>query len=219
MTVQVSYSQDSVRIILATIRAILNNAADDEVIHANPADKLGKKVRLVMSKTTRQEEIKAMNREQLAHFLDIAIGECPKYYPLFLLMGRTGLRIGEALALQWDDLDLRNRTVRIARTLGEKSDTADTESTPKGGRGRDVDLSQQLTRMLFDLEGTRREEQARCNLVNLPPWSSGRTRVRPWTPRGSARRSRTPSRLPGCRSTSPRTSCGIPLPRSYYRME
>ena len=60
-------ARDSVRIIHATLRALLNAAVDDGVIITNPADKLGRTLRLVVNAKTRQEEVKAMTRDQLGH--------------------------------------------------------------------------------------------------------------------------------------------------------
>ena len=37
--------------------------------------------------------------------------------PIFIFLANTGLRIGEALALTFDDLDLENRTIRVNKTI------------------------------------------------------------------------------------------------------
>ena len=39
------------------------------------------------------------------------------YYEIFLVALATGLRRGELLALQWDDLDLKTRELRVRRTV------------------------------------------------------------------------------------------------------
>src|SRR2546427_213809 len=98
-----------------SLRTMLNAAIDDGVILANPADKLGRQLKLSMSAAHRQEEIKAMSREQLAHFLVTAERTEARLYPLFLTLARTGLRVGEALALQWNDLNVSGRDIRVAR--------------------------------------------------------------------------------------------------------
>jgi integrase len=49
----------------------------------------------------------------------------------------TGMRLGELAALRWDDVDLLNREVRVARTFVEGLG----ESSPKSGQGRVVDLT------------------------------------------------------------------------------
>jgi len=63
-----------VRIMHATLQAMLKAAADDGVILSNPAEKLGRQLHLVASAATRQEEIKAMIGEQRHLFFD----DCPQ---------------------------------------------------------------------------------------------------------------------------------------------
>src|SRR5581483_12362986 len=111
--------RNTVRLIHAVLRSVLNGAVDDGVILANPADKLGRQLRLVASKSAKQEEVKAFTREQLVRFLDASREVAARYYPLFFTLARSGLRLGEARGLQWADLDLdlTKRTMRIARTM------------------------------------------------------------------------------------------------------
>jgi integrase len=52
-------------------------------------------------------------------------------------MARTGLRVGEALALQWSDLDFEVREIRVERAVSN----AGVIDTPKSGHGRTVDMS------------------------------------------------------------------------------
>lgn len=37
--------------------------------------------------------------------------------PVLLLILDTGMRIGEALALEWSDIDFKNKTLRVNKTL------------------------------------------------------------------------------------------------------
>ncbi len=75
----------------------------------NPAAKLGRALKLTVSKATTQEEIKAMTKAQRQLFLATALREAPRYYPLFFVLAGTGMRLGEGLALQPDDLDFPPR--------------------------------------------------------------------------------------------------------------
>src|SRR5262249_46278540 len=143
------HAREHVRLMHATLRAMLNAALDDGLLVGNPAEKLGKKLRLVKSKEAQREEIKALSREQLATFLDTARTKAPLHFPLFFTLARTGLRLGEARALQWGDVDLDQREMRIERTVVDESNTK--LGTPKSGHARTVDLSRQaadLFRML-----------------------------------------------------------------------
>jgi len=110
-------SRATVRILYSTLRALLHAAVDDGVLLANPATRLERKPRVVAPPTTRQEEIKAMDRDQLRAFLGAASTHARRSYPLFLTLARTGLRLGEGLALQWENLDFSRRKLRVARAF------------------------------------------------------------------------------------------------------
>jgi len=154
-----------VRNILATLRVMLNAAVDDGVILTNPADRLGRKLRLVKSATTRQEEIKAFTRERLGTFLAWGPHEAPQFATLFLLLARTGLRLGEALVLRWDDLDFGNREIRVERAL-----SGGLIETPKSGHGRTVDMSRHLAQALQALLVARKTETLRRGWKEVPAW-------------------------------------------------
>lgn len=108
-------AHNSVRIIHATLRPLLNAALDDGIIVANPADRLGRQLRVVASPMARQEEIKALTRERVSDFLASARTISSLFYALFMLLARAGLRLGEALALHWNDVNFRDREIRVAR--------------------------------------------------------------------------------------------------------
>ena len=140
----------------------------DGLLVANPADKLGRTLRLATSSNVRQEEIKALTREQISSFLAASAattGSARRYYPFFLLLARTGMRMGEALALQWTDLDFGNHQIRVVRAFS----VGHIES-PKSGRSRAVDLSAQLAHTLLRLQVERRAETLRQGWAETPPW-------------------------------------------------
>jgi integrase len=85
--------------------------------------------------------------------LDTSREHFPRYYPFFLLLARTGLRIGEAMALQWEDIDFHGRFIEVRRTLYKNH-----ISTPKNGKTRRVDMSQQLTNTFKALLLERKKE-------------------------------------------------------------
>jgi len=162
-------ARNSVRIIHATLRASLHAAIYDGVILASPADKLGRQFKLMIPAAARQEEIKAMNREQVSAFLT-ATYTAPnpyerRHYPLFLLLARTGMRLGEARALQWSDVDWTGHEIRVVRAL-----SAGRIETPKSGHGRTVDMSDQLAHALLHLQVECKRETLRRRWVEVPQW-------------------------------------------------
>ena len=98
---------------------------------------------------------------------------------ILLLLARTGMRLGEALALQWQDLNFAEREIRVARALG----AAGRIDTPKSGRGRTVDVSQELVRTLRRLELERKTETLKGGWSALPLWVFCDSTGRPLSPR------------------------------------
>ncbi len=160
------FSRSSVALMLGVLRGLLTAAVDDGLILANPADRVGRQLRLGQRSSARQDEIKAMTYEQLDRFLATTGRVAPRYAPLFLFYARTGARLGEGLALQWPDVDFTGREIRIARSIGPGGHV----DTPKGGRGRTVDASQALATTLLRLHVERKRETLRRGWASMPPW-------------------------------------------------
>lgn len=60
-------------------------------------------------------EVKPLDVGQMGSLLEAARGT--DLYALWVVMATTGLRVGEALALCWDDADLDARRLRVSKTL------------------------------------------------------------------------------------------------------
>lgn len=67
----------------------------------------------------------------------------PEWQAMIVVALRTGLRLGELMALRWDDLDL----VR-GRMLVQRSVTRGVIGTPKSGKSRDVPLGASVVKVL-----------------------------------------------------------------------
>jgi len=72
-----------------------------------------------------------MSLEQLQSFLTTASRVAPRVYCLFRLLSATGMRLGEALALQYEDIDFSAQVIRISRAFSEDG----TLESPKSGHG------------------------------------------------------------------------------------
>ena len=77
----------------------MNASVEDGLMAANPAAKLGRVLKLTLSKATEQEEINARTKARRQLFLATAYRKAPRYCPLFFVLAGTGMRLGEALAL------------------------------------------------------------------------------------------------------------------------
>jgi integrase len=138
-----------------TLAAILDAAMEDGFIVKNPA-RLKKIVKAPTGHDIRseREEMQTWTAEQLKAFLawnkDTYEDEL---FPLWFTLARTGMRRGEALALQWRDLDLKAGRISIRRAAD--SATRGRVKVPKSGGARVIDADAQLMATLKALKATR----------------------------------------------------------------
>ena len=89
-------------------RRVLEQAVTEGLILQNPAE--GCKL-----PPARRQEMQILSREELQKLLIQAKDE--GYYEVFLLELATGLRVGELMALQWNDLNFKTGELRIERQV------------------------------------------------------------------------------------------------------
>ena len=89
-------------------RSALEKAVQEGLIRMNPA--VGCKL-----PPKKAREMQVLTREEIQRFLIHAKAE--GYFELFLLELTTGLRRGELLALQWDDLNLETGELQVTKQV------------------------------------------------------------------------------------------------------
>jgi integrase len=135
----------SVRNIMAPLRACLATAVREGVIRSNPARDIDLPHRPT-AEDAEQEAVHAMSPAELGTLLDLI----PERHRLFFrFLAATGLRISEAIGLQWRHLQLDGSTphVRVRRAIVKGR-----VGPPKSKQGRrDVPLDHALVSALRDL--------------------------------------------------------------------
>ena len=144
------YRPNSLKSILKRLNVILNAAVDDRVIEANPAARIGKTFRPIDDEP---ERVLSFTERELYSVLRCCMKTHDHCFPIFLLMARTGLRPGEAVALDWASVDFENYRIAVVQAVGPKGDVQKT----KKNLHRFVDMSDELTSVLV----THRNEQSR----------------------------------------------------------
>jgi integrase len=147
------YAQNTVRHMRDVISNVLNKAVDDETIKNNVSMriKITQKIRNgenagednngeVKDPLTAEEAILLLNTVRNDVKAPYPLSD---HYPLLLLLLRTGMRIGEALALQWGDIDFNGRFIHVQRGLSRKK-----IETPKSGKTRRIDMTPHLSETL-----------------------------------------------------------------------
>jgi integrase len=117
---------------------LLEDATEHELLPSNPARGVGREI---LRRARRGRTVTALTAAQ-AHGVEQHVPEALR--PLFATMARAGLRVGEARALQPDDVDCDRGLVSVQRTVHLDGRLG----PPKGGRSRTVDATPGLVELL-----------------------------------------------------------------------
>jgi len=155
------YANSTVVHIKNAISGVLNLALDDEIISMNPAHNVGK----IFKKQESKLIIEPCTQEELKTLLEKLLLGSPRFYPLYLTLARTGMRLGECIGLQWQDIDFENRFINIQRGFSKGK-----IETPKSGQSRKIDMSLQLTNVLKELLHQRKVDTLKNGWSKMPEW-------------------------------------------------
>lgn len=156
------YSEGTVRRIHSIFSSAINDAIHEfGILRDNPLVRI--KIRKDESEDS--EKIKFFTVEELNRFLAACVPAkgakyqySRHYQALFTLMARTGLRIGEALALTWDDIDLKLGTLSVTKTLIYPRNTDPRVTTPKTKSSiRTIKLDPETVRVMKEYRLNQKE--------------------------------------------------------------
>ncbi|HFX4059534.1 tyrosine-type recombinase/integrase [Streptococcus pyogenes] len=152
----------------SVIRKVLQQGVLLELIDYNSA----RDIILPRKQPNAKKKVKFIDPSDLKSFLEHLETSQHKRYNLYFdavlyqLLLSTGLRIGEACALEWGDIDLENGTIAINKTYNKNLKFLSTAKTQSGNRVISVDkktlrilkLYQMRQRQLFNEVGARVSE-------------------------------------------------------------
>jgi len=144
-------SAGSVRNALAPVQALLATAFEEGLIRSNPS--AGLRIAQRVEQNGDEPQAKALTENELRALLD----EVPDEWRLFFeFLVHSGLRIGEAVALTWGDVDFGRRRIHVRRRLYRAR-----LDSPKSRFGRrQIPLSERLSQSLWRLRATASDEAA-----------------------------------------------------------
>lgn len=123
----------------AVLRTALEEAVRLDMLPANPLDRV----------RAPKQQPKVVQSFTLAEVRRLdAVAESHRLGPLFSFLWQTGLRIGEALALRWSDVNLEDASLRVRRNIVEVHGHM-IEGVPKTAAGtREIALPSQTVELL-----------------------------------------------------------------------
>ena len=144
-------SASSVRRYFTVLKSIMARAYKLGLIDRNPTDT----ARLDLPKI-KEEEVEVFSKEEAAHLMSCLEGEPLMYRVLIHLAIVTGARRGELVALKWEHIDQKRKTIKIIQSNYKlKGEEIKTKSPKTQKSTREMSIPDYLISMLNDL---RREQ-------------------------------------------------------------
>ncbi len=166
---QEGYSKDTVDNVYITGRMILKNALEKGLIRELPIVKKPKKKKTLEDLMNEEVENHYLEKSELKHLLSITKARGQSIdYGILLVLAFTGMRIGELVALKWDDINYDNKTIRIWKTLfREKNTIQQFELTPPKTKKsiRTISVSDEVLNELQDIQIQQNELRKNSALV------------------------------------------------------
>ncbi len=161
-----AFSANTVQTTHRMLHAALADAVKWQILPRNPAT--GTEVPHPSVQT-----MQVFSEEEVHQLLDATAGD--RYHALWALMVTTGLRLGEATGLLWEDVDLAGNRVTVQRTLQRQKGLGMVlKDKPKTSKSRrTVKLGPNIVSLLRQLRVRQAEERLRIG----PAWSSKRDLV------------------------------------------
>lgn len=143
------YSYSTTKIIKSLISRSLKYAYDNRIID----NKYVLNVKLKNESTRKIEALMIAEQSKLEKYI---LNRGKHYHYGILVALYTGLRIGELLALKWNNVDFKNKLIHIEKTvvcIGKNHKTMIVEDTPKTSSSiREIPISTVLFKILLEIK-------------------------------------------------------------------
>lgn len=144
-----------------------------ELIKSSPMDKVirpkqKKDEKDVERLYTKKHSKKFYTKKELKRFLEYAKEYKLEAYAYFQILGYCGLRRGEALALQWRDIDFTNKTLTVNKTMSHGLNNRRTVQTPKTiSSARTISLDDETIEVLKEWQREQLVERNNANVIPI----------------------------------------------------
>ena len=106
---------NTLEVVHTVLHGILRVALLDDVIRRNPTDEVMAELK---SAFPAPEKRRALTMEEQQRFIEVLNREeLTSWKPAFMILLRTGMRVGELTGLTWNDIDEESGVIHVRRTL------------------------------------------------------------------------------------------------------
>lgn len=105
---------DSIHTVL---HQVLELGVEDDYLRYNPADNALKELKKARNIEAEKRRALTIPEQDLFEEFLSKQGQYHRWYPIFIIMLYTGMRVGEITGLRWEDIDLEEETISVNHTL------------------------------------------------------------------------------------------------------
>lgn len=116
-TMAEEYASSTIRSVHAILCQVLDMAEDDDLIRKNPAKIAAKKCKNELYVESKRRNALTVDEQESFIRYVYASKKYKRLGPLFTVLLGTGMRIGEALGLRWEDCDFKNKVIHVTHTM------------------------------------------------------------------------------------------------------
>ena len=99
------------------LHQVLELGVEDDYLRYNPSDNALKELKKARNfESTKKRALTVPEQELFEAYLSKQ-GQYHRWYPIFIIMLWTGMRVGEITGLRWSDIDLEDDTISVNHTL------------------------------------------------------------------------------------------------------
>ena len=99
------------------LHQVLELGVEDDYLRYNPSDNALKELKKARNfESTKRRALTVPEQELFEAYLSKQ-GQYHRWYPIFIIMLWTGMRVGEVTGLRWCDIDLEDDTISVNHTL------------------------------------------------------------------------------------------------------
>ena len=145
-------SPSTVNLVISVLKSSLKVARLVGLINASPADGL-------IRPKKQEKKIECFTVDEQKKIVDFALNSGKQKHLGVILCLYTGVRIGELLALEWSDVDLKSRMMQVNKTRVEIGGEITTGTPKTDSSNRTIPIPKQLIPVLKHLRGTQHDGQ------------------------------------------------------------
>ena len=156
------YSDGTVEVFASYFKRLLKYAIEKGILVANPHDNV------VIRKYSNRKKVDAYSEAEQEKIVEYLRTKYEPYNALCYLLISTGMRLGEAAALTWADVDLKEGTVQINKTVVCVKGRTSVQAHPKtASSNRILFLSEKTIKYLYEYGNVSKEQEGTNGMLFL----------------------------------------------------